>query len=126
MSSQSVQGQAQVVGRLGIPRLETQGRATAFDRLLVLAQAAVSLGQVGVECRRVRPHGRGPADQLDGPAGVAALMMHDAEEMQGFGVLGLASQKVVVASGRIREAARLVQLQSGGQVRGRIHVEKIP
>jgi hypothetical protein len=124
MSPQSVQGQTQVIGRFGIAGLEAQGRATRFDRPIVVAQAAVSLGQVGVECGRLRPQGRSPADQLDGSAAVAALMMHDAEKVQGFGVLRLTSQDFMVATRRIRVAARLVQLERGGQVR--IHADFAP
>ena len=120
MAAQGLKGQTQIIGRLGIPGPQTQGGATTIDRPFVVAQAAVSLGQVGVECGGVRSQGRGPADQLDGPTGVAALMMHDAEKVKGFGVLRLASQQVMVATGRIRVAAGLVQSQGGGQVL-RIH-----
>jgi hypothetical protein len=117
MSAQGVEGQSQIIGRFGIPGLETQRRATRVDRSFVVAQAAVSLGQVGVECGGVRSQGRGPADQLDGSTAVAALMMHDAEQVKGFGVLRLASQELMVATGRIRVAARLVPSQRVAQVR---------
>ena len=50
MAAQSLKGQAQIVGRLGILGLETQRGAAAIDCLFVIAQPAVSLGQVGVEC----------------------------------------------------------------------------
>ena len=47
--------------------------------------------------------------------------MHDAEKVKRFGVLRLAGQQVMIAAGRVRVAARLVKLQSGGQVRIRMH-----
>ena len=53
-------------------------------------------------------------------------MMHDSEEVKGFGVLRLESQQVMVATGRIREPAGLLQLHCGRQVRIRIHAAAFP
>lgn len=38
----------------------------------------------------VRPQRHGPADPFDGPAVIALLMVQDAEQVQGVGVLRIA------------------------------------
>ena len=80
---------------------------------LELAQGAVGLGQVGVERRDVRPQGHRPADQLDGPAVIALLMVQHAEQVQGVGVLRLAGQHFLIQRGGRTQPARLMQLDGG-------------
>jgi hypothetical protein len=45
-----------------------------------------------MEGGRSRPQSDSSADQLDSTGGVAALVVHDAEQMQGVGMLGFAGQ----------------------------------
>jgi hypothetical protein len=68
----------------------------------------MSLGHVRVKESRAGTNGHGPADQLDSSAGMAALMVHDPEIMQGIGILRLARNQTMVATGRIGVAASLV------------------
>ena len=81
----------------------------------------MGLGHVGVKDGRARPHGHSPADQLDGPRRVAALVVHHSEEMEGVGVLGLALQEPMVSACGIGVPAGLVTFESG--IQARIHGE---
>ena len=117
MAAEGVQRQAEVVRGFGVIGPQPQGRAAAVDGLFVLADGAVSLGQIGVVGGGLGPQGHGPADQLDGPGGVAALVVHHAEEVQRLGVVRLPGQKGIIAAGSVRIAARLVELPTDRQVR---------
>ena len=62
--------------------LQTQGGAAALGGLFILTEGAMGLGKVGVKGGRVGAENHRSADQLDGPGEVAALMVHDAEEVE--------------------------------------------
>jgi hypothetical protein len=112
--SEALQSQAEVVARLGVLGLQAQGGPTAIDGLFMFPEPTVSLGEVGVKGGDAWTQSHGPADQLDGSCTVAALMMHDTEQMQGVGVLRLNGEQSMIAAGGIGIAAGLVELQSRG------------
>ena len=68
-----------------------------------------------MECGGTWPQRRRPFNELDGPTRVTALVVHDAEEVKGLGILRFAGQQPMVAAGRIGVAAGLVELKSGRQ-----------
>ena len=82
----------------------------------MLAHGAVGLGEVGMVGGHLGPQGHGLADQLDGPGRVAALVVHDAEQVQGIGVVRLPGQQGMIAASGIGIAAGLVELPSGDKV----------
>ncbi len=114
--AQCVQCKAEVVGRRGALRLQSQGGPAAVHGLLVLAEGTVSLGQVGVVSGGFGLHSQSAADQLDGPGRIAVLVVQDAKEMQGAGVVGLPGEHGVIATSRVGETTRLEQLPTGDQV----------
>ncbi len=111
-----MQREALVVGCLGVVRSKPQGGPAAVDGLLVLAQGAVNLGQVGVVSGGLGLENHGAGDQLDRPGRISVLVVQDAEEMQGTGVVGLPGKHGVIATGRVGETTRLVQLPGGGKL----------
>ena len=112
--AERLQCQAEIVECLGVIGMKTQGRLATVDGLFILAQRAMGLGHIGVKDSRPRSHGHGPADQLDGPAGMAALVMHHTEEMQGVGMFRLASQQAMVKSSGIGITARVDETRAPG------------
>jgi len=98
--SQSLQGQAKVAERFGVIAPQAQRHAAAAGRPLELAQGAISLGQVGVEGRDVRPQGHGPTDLLDGAGMLALLMVQHPEQVQRIGIFLFARQDLLVQLGR--------------------------
>jgi hypothetical protein len=114
--TQVAERQAQVVQRLGIRRTQRQGGAATGGGLLVLAQGALRLGQVGVKGGDIGTQRDGALDELDGAGRVAALLVQNAEEMQHCRVVRIALQKRVVAAGGVGVAAGLVKRVSRFQV----------
>ncbi|MCY2990267.1 MAG: hypothetical protein NTY19_20685 [Planctomycetota bacterium] len=72
------------------------------------AQGAVHLGEVGVESGGSGLQGDRPADQLGGSGRIAILVMQDAKQVQGVGVVGLPVEQRLIAPCRVCEAAGLV------------------
>jgi hypothetical protein len=103
---------------LGEPGVDTNRGAAAFDRPLVLTQAAVGFGQIGMESRDPWPQYHRPADQLDCSEKMPALMVHDTKIVQGIGVVGIMRQHAVIAPSRVGMAAGSVQLEGSGKRRG--------
>ena len=64
--AQSLQGQTEVILRLGIVSPETQCDPAMDDSLLELADCPIRLGQIGVEQRLAGAQGNGLATELDG------------------------------------------------------------
>ncbi len=93
---QPLQRQPQVAQGLGIVRPQAQRRPAAAGRPLELPDRPVRLRQVGVERRHVRPQRHRPADQLDGPRVVAALMVQHPQQVQRHRVLLLLRQDPLI------------------------------
>ncbi len=94
--AQALQGQAEVVGGLGVLRLEVQGGAAAAGGPRIIARGPVGFRQVGVQRGGGGIDRDGPADELDGPRGVALLEGRHAQEVQGVDVLRVACQDGLV------------------------------
>ena len=94
-------------------RQQPQGRAAAAGGAFVSAEGAVGLGEVGVERGDVRLKDDGPADEFDGPVVVALLMVEDAEQVEGVGVIRLAGQHLPIQRGGRPQPSRLMQRDGG-------------
>jgi hypothetical protein len=102
------QGDAEVVGRLRVVRLQAQGGAARLDRPVKFAQGAADFAEVGVEHGHVRPQGDGPADQLGRRAVLAELVRDHAEHVEGIGVVGVLGQEGLARVRGLAQAARVV------------------
>ena len=91
--TESLEREAEIVGRFGALRLQTKSGAAALDGLFILTEHAMRFAQVDVKSGGVGPQRGGAADQLDGPSVMAALMVHDSEEMQRVGIKRLPRSK---------------------------------
>ena len=110
------------------PRQGLQRAVQAQQGLLGLAGQFVQLDDVVVEHRLRRGQGDGALDPRGGAGDVAALVLGHAQQMRGFGVVGLLAQQgeVRVFGGvhvtRLVPGQGLLQHQGGGLVGGRCGV----
>jgi hypothetical protein len=115
--AQFMQRQPEVVGRLGVVWSQPQCGPAAVDGQHVVAEGTVRLGEVGVIGGGFGLQGHGLSDQLHGPGEIAILVVQNAKEMQGVGMVGLAREQGVIEASSIGEAARVVQLSGGFEFR---------
>jgi hypothetical protein len=109
------QGQTEVDGRFRERGLQPQRRATASDGPVQLAESAIGFGEVGVEGSHIGPQSDGLADQLNGLGLVALLMAEHAKQVQGIGVLLLASQHLPIEPVSRSQLSGLMHFNSGRQ-----------
>jgi hypothetical protein len=112
VSTQALQGQAQIAHRIGIVWPQSKGRTATADRPIELAESTIRLGQIGVEIGSVRPHGHGSANQLNGARVVSLLMAQHSEEVQGDRVFLFPRKNL------------FVQLRGRLQVAGLVHFDR--
>ena len=112
---QPLERQPQVAQRLGIVGPQRQRRPAAPGRPVQLPRGPIRLRQIRVERRHVRLERHRPADQLDRPGIIAALMVKHPEQVQRHGVLLLLRQDPLVERGRLAEPAPLVHLDGRRQ-----------
>ena len=99
------QHRPQVTEDLGVLGLEPQRGHGALDGAVELTEHPVRLGEAQVVRRLAGLEGDRPADERDGPPGVAALECHDTEQVQGVGPVGVLGQGRLV-DGRAAASSR--------------------
>lgn len=111
MSSESLQGQSEVVVCFGVIGVEANGSASGAGGAIELSEGAIGFGEVGVVERQAGPQGEGVADFVYGLGVFAHLMVQDAAEVQRLGMVVPLLENMVVQEGGLDQLPSLVHSQ---------------
>jgi hypothetical protein len=100
---------------IGVIRRDAESLHEGGGGLIEPSQAAEGHAVVAMVGRLVGVSRDGPGDQAGGPVVVIPLVGHDAEQVQGAGVVGVLFQDAAIDCLGLRQLSLLMELDGGGQ-----------